>query len=309
VRVHTHDAQAKACPAAIRTSCEQAIVVDAVLWTGDAVTETSPLSVAAAADRFGQLQVLEMLHNVQQVSTPLFLTAPAAACGAPWPVATFEVHGDPRFGLFAVFPDTASRQRFQAGMDPTAVTGCSLDPGVVRPGPGQWVGSDNALALVFGSDVVQATAKALGTSASAVGPAVTVPFPPTGYDESYLTVADFEAARLAGTTDVGPQPWNDSGYSYQGYTLDIDRRYAANALTYTIGPGRAVTQADVSATVWHQIETSAVPGTARIYTVTHPDTSDPALRTEVLVAFEWRVPSVGTWALILVRVAPYPTAH
>ena len=42
---HSRSSSRADCPVGYRDACEQAFVVDAVLWTGDATTTTAPLSV------------------------------------------------------------------------------------------------------------------------------------------------------------------------------------------------------------------------------------------------------------------------
>jgi len=47
------------------------------------------------------------------------------------------------------------------------------------------------------------------------------------------------------------------------------------------------------------IKAAAVPGTARLYVVGHPDSTDPALGTEAVVAYEKVHPDIDTWGLIV----------
>ena len=89
---------------------------------------------------------------------------------------------------------------------------------------------------------------------------------------------------------------NDWFPTYQQATY---RRFTAHALTYVIGEGTAVTQTNVDAATWAAIKAAAVPGTARLYVVGHPDSTDPALGTEAVVAYEKVHPDIDTWGLIV----------
>jgi hypothetical protein len=43
-----------------------------------------------------------------------------------------------------------------------------------------------------------------------------------------------------------------------------------------------------------------------MFEVDHPESTDPALRHEVYVAYELQHPAVDSWALLLVDAAPWP---
>lgn len=280
LRVHTHDPLAAACKPENHALCDAVPVVDAVLWTGDPGSATAPFTVQDAMTWLGSVTPKEVRQTApnatMQLQRDLFVTP--RVCPSPWPTAVFEVHGDPRFGLIAVYPSTAARATAQATVtgDPS---GCPLDPRIVRPGDMRWLGQDNLLILVYG-DAAEAAAKgALG-----VGPRASLPVPIAGLDESYRAVYDYESARSAGTYDREAPP----GLSYNdpGWTALADRRAAANALAFVIGPGAPATRALVGPANWSQISQYAAKGTATVYTVDHPSSTDPALRTEILTAYE-----------------------
>jgi hypothetical protein len=304
VKVHTHDPAAAACRSVAQ--CQAVLVVDDVLWTGDAWTNGSPISVAQAMSRFG-LNIIEVIQTAPNtnlsVQRTLFTTPVGEVCPSPWPHEVFELHGDPRVGLIAVFPDEAARISAQAALDPAA-PGCAIDPRIVRPAAAAWVGVQNVLVLVYGADIAARTQAALSGSPDTNS---FTPFPPASLDESYRVVNDVEAARASGILyGVGALVDQTSGNWYGDFVNDMYRRFEANALTYSIGQGRPVTEAAVGATVWAWLEAAAVPGTARLYAVDHPASTDPALAQEVVVAFEEQHPQVETWGLILVRAGPTP---
>jgi hypothetical protein len=299
VKVHTHDPRSADCLPETQAQCLAIVVVDDVLWTGDDWTNAAPISAAQAVQRLGQLQIAESVpqpgNGTLGVGRYLFATPPATTCTSPWPHDVFELHGDPRFGLVAIFADEAQRVATQAKLDASA-PGCAADPRVVRPGPATWVGSANVLVLTYGPEVGPGTRIVLAADPGAEIPVV--PFPPATLDESYRVVDDAEAARLSG--NIGTDPVTDYSASdwFNAYTQDTYRRYAADALSYTIGEGRPPTSADMDAFQWAQLESRAVPGTARLYPVDHPQSTDPALAYEVLVAFEEKDPGLDSWGLI-----------
>ena len=304
VRVHTHDPRAAACRAEHRTECRSVLVVDGVLWTGDEWTTTSPLSVVTTVERLGFLHIQSSFPIGPQsslaVERHLFTTPLPGACPSPWPHEVFELHGDPRFGVLAVFPDEAARAAAQAQFEP-ASPGCGEDPRVVRPGAAAWVGVQNVLVQVFGADA------AAHAEASLNGPEPDryLPLPPAGLDESYRVVDDAEAARAAGFLSEQPVAVDRSSNDwYPRYQQATYRRFTAHALTYGIGEARAVTEADVDAATWAALMVAAVPGTPRLYAVDHPDSTDPALRTETIVAYEHAHPDIDTWGLIVLGTSP-----
>lgn len=306
VRVHTHDPMATACRPDTRAACEAVLVVDAVLWTGDAWTHAAPLTLAEAVRRLGHVNIVEQLaqppNGVLVVQRHLFVTPHPVPCSPPWPHELFDIHGDPRFALVAAFPDTASRQAAQAKLDP-ARTACQEDPRIVRPGAPAWVGQDNVLVLVYGGRAVTAATQA--ALASGFPPSEPLAFPATGLDESYRVVLDWEAARATDILEIATAPVEATGPGYDGYVQDAYRRFTANALTFVIGRGLPATEANVGASLWSTLARAAVPGTARVFIVNHPASTDPALRQETLVAFRLRQPSVDSWSMLLASGATY----
>lgn len=299
VRVHTHDPRARDCWSQDRDECAAVLVVDDVVWAGDEWTRAGPMSVVEAARRLGGLNILTEISTGPQsslsVQRHLFPTPVAGVCLGPWPHEVFELHGDPRFGVLAVFSDEPARVNAQAQLDP-ALPGCGDDSRVARSDDALWAGVANVLVKVYGNDVrshVEATL-------SGPEPDRYLPFPPASLDESYRFIDDAEAARAAGflngeplTSDRSSNDW------YAAYQHATYRRFAANALSYTIGVGVPVTKADVGSTIWTGLEQGAVPGTPRLYVVTHPNSTDPSLATERIIAFEKVRPDIDSWGLIV----------
>jgi hypothetical protein len=301
VRVHTHDPRAAACRPENRTSCSDVLVVDDVLWTGDDWTAVGPLSVSAALKVPSIETSFPMGPNGSlAVTRSLFATALPEACPSPWPHETFRLRGDPRFDVVAVFPDESSRANAQAALDPSA-PGCGVDARVTRIGSPRWVGVKNALFLVYGDEAATGVEAAFGLGSG--NPDRYLPLPPPSLDESYRVVDDAEAARAAGFEDF-VETALDASSDWSSALRETIRRFNAKALTYAIGPGRAVTAADVPATTWATLQKAAVRGTARMFVVEHPDSTDPALASETLVAFELLSPMLDTWAFLAVPPTP-----
>ncbi|HEV2006436.1 MAG TPA: hypothetical protein VGQ85_07460 [Candidatus Limnocylindrales bacterium] len=298
VKVHTHDRRAAACRLEDRAQCRGVLVVDDVLWTGDEWTTTGPLSVTQAVGRLDGLSIITGFpmgpNGSLSVQRKLFTTPTAQACPSPWPHEAFDLHGDPRFGVLAVFPNEAARIAAQAQLAPAA-PGCGDDPRVVRPDAAAWVGVQNVLVRVYGAGVAAQLEGPLNGHPSDRY----LPLPAASLDESYRVVDDAEAARASGNLGLPGLSTYREVDRYATYQQATYRRFAAHALTYAIGEGTPVTQANVDAATWAVLKVAAVPGTPRLYIVDHPDSTDPALRTEAIVAFEEVQPTLDTWGLIV----------
>jgi hypothetical protein len=304
VKVHTHDSRSADCRPETQAQCLAIVVVNDVLWTGDERTNAGPISAAQAVQRLGRFEIEEFLpqgNSTLGVGRHLFATPATGACQSPWPHDVFELHGDPRFGLVAIFPDEPARLVAQATLDALA-PGCAADPRVVRPGKATWVGVANVLVLTYGPEVGPATKIVLNDNPGTQIPVV--PFPPATLGESYRVVDDAQAARLSGNLDTDPVTNPSSSDWFDAYTQDTYRRFEANALSYTIGQGRPPTSADMDSSQWAQLKVQAVPGTVRLYPVDHSQSTDPALAHEVIVAFEERDPGLDSWGFIVIDPAP-----
>jgi hypothetical protein len=277
--------------------CQSAMVVEQVVWNGDAWTETDPVSVAQAVRRLTTIAISSPNPSIT-LPGPLFVVGHASDCPSPWPHEVFDVRGDPRFGLLAIFPDVASRQAAQASLDPASPS-CGPDPRIARPGPAVWVGVDNMLALVYGdASVIKAAAAALQRpTMGPLSPDAVLPAPSVAADDSYAVVADFELARQE-ALDVNTP---DRGSGDGGYQADIIRRFRADALSFTVGPAQPATEALVGTTEWPNV--APVAATARVYEVNHPDSTDPALASELVLCYQ----ADRIWKTYLLKAAPYPS--
>jgi hypothetical protein len=300
IRVHTHDPRSAECSAATVSYCREMFIVDEVVWTGDSATEASPIGVTEAVARLDRLNIEESLPiggtATLAVQRHIFPTFRPQTCAAPWPVATFDLQGDPRFGLLAVFPTQTARVEAEGTI---ALDGsCPVDSRIVRPGAAKWVGVQNVLVLAYGDDTADAVEAVMASQGDAVG--VDTPqldFPPSSLDESYAFLTYYLAARAAGNIDTA------SRYAGSSSSLDeVEGRYAANALTYVIGPATVPEQSQLPFSVLGSLQSEALPGTLRMFEVTHPDSTDTALRDETFICYELKNPQIDSW--IVVRLAP-----
>jgi hypothetical protein len=313
MRVHTHDPGAETCwdvPA-----CRQRLVVDEVVWSGDASTSAGPFGPNAAISQVMSIAFADQRrqpdNSITYVDEDIF-TLPIA-CPAPWPTLLFGIHGEPRLGLLAVFADTAARETFERAMDPATGISCLAD-GFERHGQPRWISRDNTLVLVFGDD---ATAAAIEKNlALPVGDEgkKRIPLPAAGLDLSLETLTDYLAARAAGETGhaagerlVLRQPDDESFDVYAGWQMDSLRRTAANALegTVTLLSDNA-SEADVGADLWR-----LRPKDSRlwVYRVDYPNATDPTLASETFVVVQDPNSTFHDWQIARIAGDPFPIVN
>ena len=310
LRVHTHDPGAETCW--FVETCRQVLVVDAVAWSGDPSLFAAPFGPRAAISQLLSVAFADERPQADRstyyVDEDIF-TLPIA-CPAPWPTLLFAIHGEPRLGLLAVFPDTAARTAFQSATEPATGAACIADP-FPRPGPARWVARDNLLILVFGDE---ATAAAIQKNLDLpVGDQhkKRLPLPEASQDLSLETMTDYLAARAAGETDHAagerlalPQV-DEQTDRYREWQADTLRRDAANAIEGTV---TLVTddpsESDVGADIWR-----LRPKGSRLwlYRVDYPNATDPALATETFVVIQDPASTFRDWILFRVGGEAYPT--
>src|SRR5207244_4855132 len=79
LRVHVRDGRSAECPPDQRTACLQALVAEAVAWTGDSATVTAPLTIQDVGLR---LQQVDPMLDLAAVDTTAQRNP---ACALPWP--------------------------------------------------------------------------------------------------------------------------------------------------------------------------------------------------------------------------------
>lgn len=300
LRVHTHDPRTSECRPESRDSCRRVVVVEDVLWSGDPATETAPISVIDAVQTLGAMNLQTSFQTGPMeylaVTRRLFTAPLDAPCPAPWPRHVFALHGDPQFGLLAVFPNEGERMAAQAALDANQA-GCAVDPKVVRPGPAAFAARANVLAIVYGEP---ARARMQGALDGTIDRDMYLPLPGKDLDESYRVVADAQAARAAGDLTGFPLlPPKADDVQFDAAVADMYDRSDADALRYVIDAGGEATEAAVGGDIWAQLTRWAVTGTGKLYVVEHPFSTDPALREERIVASRLKEPSVDTWAFLV----------
>lgn len=310
LRVHTHDPGADTCW--FVDACRQILVVDALVWSGDVSTFAAPFGPRAA---MGQLLSVAFADQRPQADKSIYyvdediFTLPRA-CGPEWPTLLFGIHGDPRLGLLAVFPDSAARAAFQSSIEPAAGAACLTDP-FPRHGEARWVARDNMLVLVFGDEATAAAIQANLNLTVGNERKKPLPLPDASLDLSLETMTDYLAARGAGETDHAagerlalPQV-DEQIDTYGEWKADTLRRAGANALQGTVvlvsdQPG----ESDVGPDIWR-----LRPKGSRLwlYRVDYPNATDPALASERFAVVQDPASTFHDWMLLRVAGAAYPT--
>ena len=125
VRVHVHDGHADECGV-----CEQAFVLDAIVWTGDGETETTPLTIDDVVRRLARAD--------PDLTVSPFSSGERTGCNPGWPPQSWRaerVSNDPSIARILVFPDpiaaAETRQRLLADgimgrPSPPATSRCSV---------------------------------------------------------------------------------------------------------------------------------------------------------------------------------------
>ena len=304
LRVHTHDPSAETCDADTIDECRRRVVVEGVAWFGADVMPVGPLGPREAISRATGVFVMEWRPEGAASQTAIeddVFTVPIA-CPSPWPTLVFSIHGDPRYGLVAVFPETAAREAFQAATAPEAAGDCLASP-IGRPADPRWVSHENVLALTYG-DAAFAERLALELVGHDPGrPALPMTEPEV--DRGLETVTDYLLARSSGQLD---HAWGErlGDEDYLGWTEDVFRRYAADAL---VGRIEALddepTVARVGAAGAAAVRDPGV-ARARIYRVTYPNATDPALAMEEFLVIQVPESEFRDWQLIRIAGEPYP---
>lgn len=321
VEAHTRDPSAPTCLPEHRVWCSEKVVIDAVRWFGDETTVAIPIGPNEARRRVLRLAIAEGRvqpdGSIAHVSADVFDVA--IACPAPWPAYVFRLHGDPRHGLVAVFPDVASREAFEKAVDPARALACLGTP-FARPAAPRWVALENFVVLTFGDDAfIAALERAMTAGPNEQLPFVPMPVAPAELTEQ--TLFDYLAARSAGlirnawgerlADPVGEielaDPLRDAVTDrYDGWIRDMLRRHAAGALAGEverldvpldagrIGPGAAAFLAQNRAT------------DAKLYRVTYRGSADPDLAVEEFVVYRIPDSTFKDWMALRVVGAPYP---
>ena len=306
LRVHTRDPGAASCTPDGRAYCLERMVVESVAWFGDAGTVAAPIGPTIARSMATSVFVTEwrpMAGGEQMAVAEDIFTVPIM-CPAgltsetPWPTNLFSIHGDPRYGMVAVFPDTATREQFQAATDARIGPKC-LDLVIERPAPPRWVGYENVLVLLFADDAFANRLADVMPNLTKPQKAISLTDP--GFDRTLGTVTDYLVARSSGELD---HAWGNrlidtlGGDGYQAWYADVFRRHAAAALVGRIELlDETPTEARVGSKAWALLKQAGVTG-SRIVRVTYDHATDPALATEDYLVVHMPASEIHDWQLI-----------
>jgi hypothetical protein len=151
LRVHVNDPGAETCWDV--AACRARLVIDDVVWLGDASTSAGPIGPTAAITQALRVEFADV--RIQPDKSQAYVDEDRFAlpitCAAPIPELTFQLRGDPRMALLAVFPDSGTRESVQATVDPSVALGCLPDL-INRVGEPRWIGRDNVLLLVVADE-------------------------------------------------------------------------------------------------------------------------------------------------------------
>lgn len=135
IAAHVHDPAANACLPENRARCQTTIVVDRLVWAGDEVTNTAPISI--------QDVVTALRQDIAGFTVEV--DRPARNCDPGWPRISWVSNSAIGVTNVLVFPTIADReavdQNFRSG-GWTGIDGCSVD---VYGDPWQWVAVDNVM--------------------------------------------------------------------------------------------------------------------------------------------------------------------
>jgi hypothetical protein len=170
LQVHARDPLAARCPAGFRTACERALVVEAVVWTGDAWTATQPLDILTVLSRLNRSRLGQGDAGLVDPLDPQ-----PAACIPALPHDTYVEAPGEAVGLIAVFPTSADRELFDAGTSPGSIAGTRPDDTPCRSpvlATSRWASVDNVAV-----EVRQADAATMALIQRALGSPAPTPTP------------------------------------------------------------------------------------------------------------------------------------
>jgi hypothetical protein len=308
LRVHVNDPGAETCWDV--ATCRARLVIEDVVWFGDASTSAAPIGpwVAIAQAQSVAFADVRIQPDNSQAYVDEDRFALPIACPAPLPTLTFQLHGDPRMALLAVFPDAGTRESVQATSDPSVAIACITD-GINRVGEPRWIGRDNVLLLVVGDARTATAIEANFGLPPGDASRKRIALPTAALDRSLETIRDYLAARATGERDhaVGNRlivSQQDGFDAYAEWQADTMRRHTAGAIDGTVTLLSAdATEADLGAELWQ-----ARPRGARfwLYRVDYPGSTDPTLGSETYAVIHDRNSTFADWQLVRVAGAPYP---
>lgn len=323
VEAHTRDPSAPTCLPEHRVWCSEKVVIDAVRWFGDGMTVAIPFGPNEARRRVLRLAIGEGRVQpdgaIAHVSADVFDVA--IACPAPWPAYVFRLHGDPRHGLIAVFPDVVSREAFEKAVDPTRALACLGTP-FARPAAPRWLALENFVVLTFGDDAfVAALERAMTAGQNEQLPFVPMPVAPAELTEQ--TLFDYLSARSAGLIrnawgerladpfgEIEPaDPLRDAVTDrYEGWIRDMLRRHAARALAGEVERLDIPLDAGRIGPEAHAFLAQNRATDAKLYRVTYRGSADADLAVEEFVVYRIPESTFKDWMALRVTGAPYPPA-
>lgn len=293
-RVHARDPRADECLPVVLLQCQHLLVFDSIAWRGgEPVTGVSTTEAAIRLARASPS--LSAWFDQPDLALGFPDPAPGAACPLGSGVAIYRVWGDIRIRSMVMADDASALQAAIAG-DPRDC-GLSVDPAGPEP---HWLTTSGVSVLLQDGDDTQLEQ----ILRDDLDGSLEIPKragPATWGDPATYVVEMFEAVRGSGAGSAADilRPYGCCNDLDQ----DIVRRAAAGAQAAdVVSRGAAGSKAarDAIPSAQHDRYRAA---TAQLFDVTHPDTSDAALRTETILAVQ---DVDGFWRVVIVEAAPFP---
>jgi hypothetical protein len=135
IRVHTDDPRSATCPELERIRCAERLVVDELVWAGDAVTSAEPLRIDDV--------VMAMRQDI--ASFTVEVDRPSRACDPGWPDIPWISTSGSGVTNILVFPTIADREAVDQNFRSsgwTRLDGCSV---YTYGDPWHWVSVENVM--------------------------------------------------------------------------------------------------------------------------------------------------------------------
>lgn len=135
IRVHTDDPRSATCPENERILCKERLVVDELVWAGDAVTNTEPLAIDDV--------VMALRTEISGLTVEV--AQPSRTCDPGWPDISWVSISATGITNVMVFPTIAAREAVDQNFRSsgwTGLDGCSVD---AYGDPWHWVAVDNVM--------------------------------------------------------------------------------------------------------------------------------------------------------------------
>ena len=151
LRVHRHDQRSETCAPAARDACESMAVLEAAVWTGDAVTSAAPITAIQAVNRL--ISADPSFGNADLSALGAELTELRYNCIAPFPTLAWWVAGS-GIDTLLVFPSVAAREAVDQDFTASGWVGRTPDGAIICNSntdatfSNTWVSAENVMVAI-----------------------------------------------------------------------------------------------------------------------------------------------------------------